>query len=93
MFFQILVALDWHERRNSNESKLRKLLDRLPHPGACCFIAIMWCHPHMTFDRMILATVFTSYLCVGMGTSRSDYIRARNYAYFKKTRTVHKKYY
>ncbi|KAH3891027.1 nurim homolog [Dreissena polymorpha] len=91
-FAQILVTLDWQERRNNNESMLHQLLSRLPHPGGCCFISILWCHPHMTFDRMIIATVFTSYLCVGMDTNRSDVIRAQNYHHCKKTRTVYKNF-
>ena len=54
-------------------SELLLLLEHLPHAGSSCFMAILWLHPFMTFDRLILATVFTTYLCCGLSVTGADY--------------------
>ena len=68
--------------------KLQKLLRNMPHPGGGCFIAVLWLHPAMTFDRMILATVLTAYLCCGYGVTEGDYVYVRQYSASKYTRSV-----
>ncbi|XP_052799605.1 nurim-like isoform X2 [Mya arenaria] len=52
--------------------RLKRLLSHLPHPGALSFIGILWLQPYMSYDRMILATVLTSYLCCVLYTTESD---------------------
>lgn len=60
--------------------KLQKLMRNMPHPGSGCFIAILWLHPCMTFDRLILATVLTPYLCCGYGVTEGDYVYMKSYS-------------
>ncbi|KAL4225380.1 hypothetical protein ACF0H5_016069 [Mactra antiquata] len=50
-----------------------RYLKHMPHVGAGCFIALLWLHPYMTLDRLILATVLTSYLCCYSSTTQKDY--------------------
>ncbi|XP_060561540.1 nurim-like isoform X2 [Ruditapes philippinarum] len=67
--------------------RLRLLLAQMPHSGAGCFIAILWLQPYMTFDRMILATVFTAYLCCSLSLTQKDYEYVKKCAW--STKTVH----
>ncbi|XP_045174749.1 nurim-like isoform X1 [Mercenaria mercenaria] len=67
--------------------RLRLLLTQMPHSGAGCFIAILWLQPYMTFDRMILATVFTAYLCCSFTLSEKDYQFVKKCSW--STKTVH----
>ena len=70
--------------------KLQKVLTDMPHPGGGCFMAILWLHPCMTFDRMILATVLTAYLWCGYGVTEGDYVYMKSYTTSKYSRKVHR---
>ena len=43
------------------------------HPGAMCFIIILWFHPQMTLDRYILAFFLTVLLQCGFTVTMLDY--------------------
>lgn len=64
----------WHSPEFYLNPRLRQIQAHMPHPGASCFIAILWIHPCMTLDRLLLATVFTSYLCCCCSIDEQDCI-------------------
>lgn len=68
--------------------QLRQILSRYPHAGAGCFIAILWVQPCMTFDRMLLATVLTAYLCCSFSLSERSYINIKEQT-LSSSKTVH----
>ncbi|CAL1529610.1 unnamed protein product [Lymnaea stagnalis] len=41
---------------------LREIYSRMRHPGAILLTAMLWLHPLMTLDRLILACTLTSYI-------------------------------
>ena len=49
------------------------------HPGPLILSIILWVHPLMTLDRLLLASVFTSYM-IGRHTFTSSHSEfAKNY--------------
>ena len=72
-------------------TRLKVLLSRMPHSGAASFIAILWLQPCMTFDRMILATVLTAYLCCSMAASESSCEYVEQCSYMASTVTFTQK--
>ena len=90
-FLQVYNYINgWYPSSFYLPPKLQKVLTDMPHPGGGCFMAILWLHPCMTFDRMILATVLTAYLWCGYGVTEGDYVYMKSYTTSKYSRKVHR---
>lgn len=62
--------------------KLREIYSRMRHPGAVVLTVLLWLHPLMTLDRLILACTLTSYTI-----GRHDFDES-HYEYAEKHFTV-----
>ncbi|KAK3583300.1 hypothetical protein CHS0354_011191 [Potamilus streckersoni] len=68
----------WYYVRGHNPhympTKLKQLLFHMPHAGIGGFTLLLWLHPCMTLDRLIMATIWTPYVWLGQYTTQADYI-------------------
>ena len=55
----------------------QRLYRHMRHPGAVCLLLVLWCHPVMTIDRLLLALTLSLYILCGHGVTIRDYIYVR----------------
>ncbi|CAG5116216.1 unnamed protein product [Candidula unifasciata] len=72
--------------------KLREIYSRMRHPGAVILTTLLWLHPLMTLDRLILACTLTSYTIGHHSFDESHYEFAEKYFTVQFSETVHKSY-
>lgn len=65
--------------------QLQKLGKHMRHPSFIGFFLILWFYPIMTLDRVLLATVLTSYMYIAWNTDGEDY----NYQKYMFQRKYH----
>ncbi|KAK6191544.1 hypothetical protein SNE40_003206 [Patella caerulea] len=76
---QVYYSFKGYNSPISYKSKgMQKLYRHMRHPGATCFFLILWIHPLMSVDRLILAWFLSMYLKCGFDVKASDY------GYYKK---------
>lgn len=63
--------------------QLKKLCRHMRHPSFVGFFLIFWFFPFMTLDRMLLATILTSYMYIAWNTDGEDY-NYQKYMYERK---------
>ena len=51
----------------------QRLYSHMRHPGAWCFLVVLWLHPLMTLGRFVLALMWTMYLLFGHTVDEKDY--------------------
>ena len=51
----------------------QRLYSHMRHPGAWCFLVVLWLHPLMTLGRFVLALMWTMYLLFGHKVDEEDY--------------------
>uniref|UniRef100_A0A0B6ZYX2 Nuclear envelope membrane protein n=1 Tax=Arion vulgaris TaxID=1028688 RepID=A0A0B6ZYX2_9EUPU len=59
--------------------KLTEIYSHMRHPGAVLLTAMLWVHPLMTLDRVILACTLTSYVIGRHSFDQSHYEFAEKY--------------
>lgn len=68
--------------------ELRTFYGHLRHAGPVCLWIILWVHPVMTLDRLLLALVFTIYLKCSHRVTIEDYKYAKAYFVWSETHTT-----
>ncbi|RUS75993.1 hypothetical protein EGW08_016238 [Elysia chlorotica] len=63
--------------------QLQDLYSRLRHPGTLLVTLLLWVHPLMTLDRVLLACWFSCYMVYRHGTTHTHYAFAESY--FKRS--------
>ncbi|XP_005108310.1 nurim homolog isoform X2 [Aplysia californica] len=59
--------------------KLREIYSRMRHPGSLLLTLMLWLHPLMTLDRLLLASVLTTYMIGRHSFEESHYEFAEKY--------------
>ncbi|KAK7486443.1 hypothetical protein BaRGS_00022367 [Batillaria attramentaria] len=89
----IKQLLYYHEHKRPPMSyksfELQKFYKHMRHSGATCLWIIMWVHPVMTADRLLLALLLTFYLKRRHRVTNVDYVFAKDYYLYgmQETRT------
>ena len=52
--------------------QLQRFYSHMRHPGFLAFTFILWCHPHMSLDRVLLATSIPLYLLYAQKVDTRD---------------------
>ncbi|EZA51058.1 hypothetical protein DMN91_002550 [Ooceraea biroi] len=58
---------------NAKSKELRRYMKHMRHPSFTGFLIILWIHPFMTIDRLLMATILTVYMALMWTIDSKDY--------------------
>ena len=93
-FFQVY---NYHKGIGSPLSHMSKPLQtfyrHLRHAGPTSLCLVLWVHPVMTLDRLLLALAFSFYLALAHQVSLADYKFAHSHFVLQETTTTQYRFY